>query len=120
MAFRVSGDPDRQQLTIAIDAGGDRHVSRKTSSKTARKATCDAPVPVIDLNSAQTLASLSGLQQVRIVIRVGTIHVLALASHRKAAARAQRLQQRLHDALPLRCASVAFAPASPPGPCMGG
>jgi len=108
LAFRVSGDHERQQLTIAIDASGDRHVSHKTSRKAARKTTRDAPVPVIDLNSTQTLASLSGLQQVRIVIRVGTIHVLALASHRKAAARALRLQKRLHDALPLRCASVAF------------
>lgn len=63
---------------------------------------------MIDLNSAEALGGLADLRQVRVVMMPGTIHVLALASERKANERLQRLRARIASGQALRCASIAF------------
>lgn len=98
VAFVVQAT-DRQITLQRHDAGG-RKVSRKL-----RGERC---LPVIDLNSQDDLAPVASMGLVRIVIRPGQIHILAIASQARASERAGRLKDRLTQGLPLRTASIAF------------
>lgn len=100
MAIHVEVHPDDTRVAIHICAAGGRRVSQKR-----RGARC---LPVIDLNNASDLAPLAGLDAVRVVFTAGVIHVLALATHRKAAQRLARLQARVISGAPLQTAGVAF------------
>ena len=88
------------RVQITLDEAGTRRVSRKKRGS--------SEIPVIDLNSVEALAGLEDFQQVRVVVRPGAIHVLALASERKAQERLQRLRGRIESGEPLRCAGIAF------------
>lgn len=100
MAIRVEVHESEGRVAIHTCAAGGRRVSQK--QRGIRR------LPVIDLNSASDLAPVAGLESVRVIFTTGLIHVLALASHRKAALRLARLQARLASGLPLQTAGIAF------------
>lgn len=100
LAFRVDVDVQTLCLRIELCEGGSRKVSRK--------ARAGGDVPVIDINSTQELGAFEGHTLVRVVLREGALHVLALASCRKASERAQRITTKLIEGSALDVASIAF------------
>ena len=96
----VRHDADAARITIEATSAGPRRVSRKR--KHGRE------IPVIDLNGTGDLQPVAELGAVRVVFAAGVIHILAVASHARAAERALRLQGRLRAKDPLRAASIAF------------
>lgn len=100
LAFRVVVDVLNLCLRIELCADGTRRVSKK--------ARAGGDVSVIDLNSAHELGAFEGHAQVRVVLRTGVLHVLALASCRKALERSQRLASKLLEGRALDVASIAF------------
>jgi DNA (cytosine-5)-methyltransferase 1 len=100
LSISVATDVEACRVLIKLDDAGSRRVSRKKRG--------NREIPVIDLNSVEALAGLEDFHQVRVVVRPGAIHVLALASERKAQERLQRLRGRIESGEPLRCAGIAF------------
>ncbi len=100
LSIAVVTDVEACRVLIKLDDAGSRRVSRKKRG--------NAEIPVIDLNSIEALAGLEDFRLVRVVVTPGAIHVLALASERKAHERLQRLRGRIRDGAALRCASIAF------------
>lgn len=100
LAIAVATDAEACRVLIKLDVAGSRRVSRKKRG--------DTEIPVIDLNSVEVLACLEVFHQVRVVVKPGAIHVLALSSERKAQERLERLRGRMENGEALRCASIAF------------
>lgn len=101
LAYRIDCEHSAPRVTITLCTMGTRRVSRKQRG--------GIQVPVVDLNSQEHLSSLvSWGGVVRVVLEHGVIHVLALASHRKAAERAERLAHKVAQGTPLTCGSIAF------------
>ena len=100
LSIAVATDAEACRVLIKLDDAGSRRVSRKKRGNTE--------IPVIDLNSVEALAGLEVFHLVRVVVTPGAIHVLALASERKAQERLQRLRGRIENGEALRCASIAF------------
>ena len=100
MTYRIDVHESEGRVAIHSCAAGGRRVSHK--KRGVRR------LPVIDLNNASDLAPVAGLESVRVIFAAGVIHVLALASHRKAALRLARLQTRVATGLPLQTAGIAF------------
>jgi DNA (cytosine-5)-methyltransferase 1 len=100
LAIAVTSDAEACRVLIKLDGAGSRRVSRKKRRNTE--------IPVIDLNSIEALAGLEVFHHVRVVVTPGAIHVLALASERKAQERLERLRSRIESGEALRCASIAF------------
>lgn len=96
----IPGAADEPRLTIRVCAQGKRKVSRKQRG--------NREVPVIDINSQQDLQPFVAAGLVRIVIDVGSVHILVPASVRQALARSARLVARLTMGQPLRSAGIAF------------
>jgi len=87
-----------QRVTLTLSGTGARTVSSKQKAEES--------LPVIDLNSEQTLGVFHGLDRLRLVIRENEIHLLPLATQKKAQERLARIKQRLQDGLPLRTGSL--------------
>jgi DNA (cytosine-5)-methyltransferase 1 len=96
----VRFDTQASRVIVEACAAGPRRVSRK------RKHGRD--IPVIDLNGTADLRPVAFLGAVRVVFAAGVIHLLAVATHARAAERTQRLRRRLRANEPLRSASIAF------------
>jgi len=94
---------------FAIDTGNERVVLRITSNGTrivSAKHRADEDVPVIDLNSASALGVFAGLERLRVIIRKDEIHLLPLATQKKAAERIERLERKLKAGEPLTVGSL--------------
>ena len=89
---------DEGRVVLQLKEDGDRVVSGKTRGA--------AQVPVIDLNSNRVLGQFADHASVRLVVRYGQIHLLPLASRKRARERLDRLVNRLEQGKPLRTASV--------------
>lgn len=100
-SFSVHVDDESKRVRVTLDAQGTHRVSQKRRPN-------GKSVPVIDLNSTKALALLAGAGLVRVVMLAGCLHVLAVASARKALQRLDRLEGRIEQDEPLRIASVAF------------
>lgn len=88
----------KQHLTLTIADNGMRIVSTKK-----RK---DDALAVIDINSHEALDAFAGLERVRIVIKANEIHVLPLATQKKATERLERITAKLRAGTPLRVGSL--------------
>lgn len=86
------------RVTLRIAENGARVVSTKR-----RK---DADLPVIDLNSRESLAVFAGLDRLRVVIRANEIHLLPLATQAKAKERLARIQRKVETGEPLSVGSL--------------
>lgn len=91
----VVGD---SRVTLRVADNGARIVSTKR-----RK---EADLPVIDLNSKDSLSVFDGLDRVRVVIRENEIHLLPLATQAKARERLTRIRQKAESAEPLTVGSL--------------
>jgi len=88
-----------QRVVLTVKRDGARVVSQH--KKGERRA-----IPVIDLNSAHSIGCFEGLDRVRVIILPGEIHLLLLATQKKAYERLERLERKLAAGEPLRVASV--------------
>ncbi len=94
--YTVSVDGKHVVLTIAPD--GTRIVSAKQRN--------DETLPVIDINSATALGMFEGLQRLRVVINRDSIHLLPLATQKKAAERLDRIERKLANGEALTVGSL--------------
>jgi DNA (cytosine-5)-methyltransferase 1 len=87
-----------QRVVLTVNADGSRTV---TGHKKGERT-----IPVIDINSAAALGAFAGLERVRVVFRASEIHILPLASQKKAAERLERIERKLRAGEPLRSGSL--------------
>jgi len=85
-------------VTLKIAADGERVVSAK------KKA--GEELPLIDLNSAKALGLFEGLERLRVIVRKDEIHLLPLASQKKAAERLARIAGKISRGEPLKVGSL--------------
>jgi DNA (cytosine-5)-methyltransferase 1 len=74
-------------LLIKLDSAGERVVSQKKRG--------ERTVPVIDINSKETLSPLAGCEVVRVVFGRGQIYVSALASELRRQERLERVKRHV-------------------------
>lgn len=86
-----------KRVTLSVSENGTRVVSAKHKA--------DTDLPVIDINSAQALGLFEGLDRLRVIIRQNEIHLLPLATQKKAEERLTRIKAKLENGEPLRVAS---------------
>lgn len=94
--YTLSTGDARVVLTVADD--GSRVVSSHKKG--------DSVLPVIDLNSAAAIGCFEGLDKVRVIFRRDEIHILPLATQKKAAERIDRVERKLRAGEPLRIVSL--------------
>lgn len=90
----VAGD---QRVILTLKPNGTRVVSAKTKG--------EQKLPVLDINSAQALGMFEGMQKLRVIIRKDEIHLLPLATQKRAAERLDRIERKLSNGEPLDVAS---------------
>lgn len=98
-SFSVHVERDRKAVILRREEGGLRRVSRKEAG--------GKEVPVIDINSLETLSVFKGLEQVRIVTGQGVIYILPLASEARKVERIERLRQKLQRGEALKVGSLS-------------
>jgi DNA (cytosine-5)-methyltransferase 1 len=86
-------------LTIRLNPDGSRTVSKKDKG--------EKPYPVIDINNPKLGNMFVGMNQVRVIYREGTIHILPLASESRRVERLDRLMTKMENGEPLAVASLA-------------
>jgi len=86
-----------QRVTLTLCDDGTRVVSGKQKGDTA--------LPVIDINSAQALGMFAGMERLRVVITHDAIHLLPLATQKKAAERLRRIESAIASGEELRVGS---------------
>ena len=86
-------------LVLSIGDNGTRKVSKKDKN--------DKVIPIIDINSNETLAIFEGLEVVRVIFKENAIYIMPLASEVKARERLQRVTQKMQAGEPLTFGSLA-------------
>lgn len=94
---RYALETGEQRVVLTICADGTRKVAAHKKG--------DREIPVIDLNSAVAIGCFAGLDKVRVIFRENEIHLLPLASQKKAKERLDRLRNKLETNQPLKVAS---------------
>lgn len=92
-------DQERSLLTLEVEEGGVRVVSKKTEK--------DTEIPVIDLNSREILSMFEGLEAVRVVVKDKKILILPVASEIRAKRRLERLRQDIQSRAALTVGSTS-------------
>lgn len=97
--FNVQVDRERSTVVLEVADDGVRLVSSKSKGAQA--------IPVIDLNSRELLQVFEGMGAVRVVVELGRISILPLASEVRAQRRCERLRRKLLAGEPLSVGTVA-------------
>lgn len=86
--YRRSVDEENKRLTLTMVPNGTHLVCKKVRPD-------GSVLPIIDINSSETLRIFDGLLAVRIVVEVGRIFILPIASEVKRVDRLKRLKANL-------------------------
>jgi|ECHvirMinimDraft_2_1075157.scaffolds.fasta_scaffold00022_37 DNA (cytosine-5)-methyltransferase 1 len=97
--FRVRKDETRSMLVLEIDADGERGVSRKIAGA--------GELPVIDINSAEDLAVLTGFTRVRVISQKLRIVILPCAVELAKKERLARLRAKIAAAAAISVGSIS-------------
>ncbi|MHC3436453.1 hypothetical protein BFJ63_vAg13538 [Fusarium oxysporum f. sp. narcissi] len=97
--FRVRQDETRSMLVLEIDADGERGVSRKIAGA--------GELPVIDINSAEDLAVLTGFTRVRVISQKLRIVILPCAVELAKKERLARLRAKIAAAAAISVGSIS-------------
>lgn len=98
-AFTVEPGEEAGTIVVKLARQGERTVSRKRYAS-------GRVVPVLDINSGDSLGALSEVGVVKVQFYPGRIQLSALDSHKRLVRRLARLRQRLARSQPLELAGV--------------
>ncbi|MBV7541933.1 DNA cytosine methyltransferase [Acidovorax sp. sic0104] len=99
MRFNVRKDPEKFMLVLELSEHGDRVVSRKLQGEKV--------IPIIDINSHETLSMFEGFDSLRITIEEGGITLQPMAVEIAKKERLARLKAKLQAGEPLSVGSLA-------------
>lgn len=97
--FEAKKNPERRMLVLVLSDSGCRVVSRKLKG--------ERELPVIDINSGELLSVFDGIEAVRVVVQVGRIYILPLATEIAVKERLRRLKAKLDSGLPILIGSLS-------------
>ena len=96
--YTVEVKREQKSVVLRLVSNGERGVTGKEKDGTT--------VPVIDLNSNETLSIFSGLERVRVIALEGELHIMPLASQIRVDERLGRLREKIAKGLPLAMGSL--------------
>lgn len=99
LAYTVEVERRRRAVVLRLVDNGPRRVSRKESR--------GREIPVIDINSIETLSVFEGMDQIRVIARDGVIYLLPLANEERKAERVERLRDELEHGRPITMGSLS-------------
>lgn len=97
--FKVEVERQRRAVVLRLVDDGPRRVSRKEAG--------GREIPVIDINSIETLSVFQGMERVRVIAGDGVIYILPLASESRKVERVERLRDKLRGGEPLSTGSLS-------------
>lgn len=97
--YNVRQVKESSMLVLEVVESGVRVVSRKVKG--------EREIPVIDLNSAESLSLFEGINSVRVVVKTNRIFILPLASELRARERLSRLRTKLQNGESLSIGSLS-------------
>ena len=87
--FTVEVRRERKAVVLRIVSTGERAVAKKEKD--------GKTIPILDINSAQTLSVFEGLDRVRVIAKNGEIHILPVASDARKQERLTRLKTKIEN-----------------------
>ena len=97
--FTVEVRRERKAVILRVVSSGERAVAKKEKD--------GKTIPILDINSAQTLSVFEGLDRVRVIAKSGELHILPLASDARKQERLARLKAKIENGEPLSVGSLS-------------
>jgi DNA (cytosine-5)-methyltransferase 1 len=100
LLYCVKKDASKQMLTLELAENGDHVVCKKTNKD-------GTEIPIIDINSIESLGMFDGMEAVRVVIAERKIFILPLATEIRRKERLDFLKSTLEKDEPIKVGSVS-------------